>query len=932
MSSPAGFGSLVAARGFPLPFWPGAARRDGILGRAQHQVNMMGPSKPPLSDAPLRPTTQLYRSEAKSLQTQLQFNRNVPAVPENLSLRFSNPHPIIIEKLKLSNDQRNLAESDDPSVRSSGMFSVISEERLKLAIHLAKRDIKRRQLEEQAKQQVFGDAVNKSLLAQKSQEQKNKVSESLEKKSGLEFQTRLKCHQKLVQPPKMKTTTSDTKVYLYTPNEGMLIPAVLGSSLTHNTRPDPKTNVKIKENKNIFEIQRLQKELRSCVQKIEDLTKKERDEENLDADEEQQVCTQRQKQAARSAQMLYVLQQQVKEIQGDLEKLSPHKIKHTKKSRAVSRLAAAHRGVIRALQAFANQFTHQTAQWIPTHYKELGSLIRQLSLCSAKLELDSSTSDVIIDILMQVEDLISLLEKKQTPKKVKKCLSTSHCKSPVNTVTFPARKQLTIPKGENKPLIVKERHGQEPRKSSAARGLLIDKHQHVAKNSAVQKMNNHAHILHDKFQEANDLPTPESNTVLQGSLDALVRSRAVKKDPILQTGSLKKKDILLPAKSQGMPKSLKPRQVQPPGKHARFQETTIAFQLKENKRFVKESSIPWMPPSPTSLPASPKRLAWREAEASRRMKVLTDLSRGEMKKVQELRLQGASPTQYADKVDKAVCEHLEHPLNRAQQINISLESNGHLKDSSIISQLSTHAAEKAAANADILSEKVLDDLLEDTAQEFWNMEQHKRLQAESLFVADSLSLETMLQRMEEIERYQETVCRRFTQIVYSDSEFRAQEDKIDQQMALIAQIPTSPHSIQITKLTRQIEPETDILFEKLFDDNGTDENKEAQEKLLTGNYILQPLTQNSVQKESYVSLSVTMHMLQSILDYNSKYKHHLKLIFHEAVGSFNPWQIAESLADELTDESLFDVAAELQDVCEDYAEAVFTSEFLQPAQ
>lgn len=205
---------------------------------------------------------------------QLQFNRNVPAVPENLSLRFSNPHPIIIEKLKLSNDQRNLAESDDPSVRSSGMFSVISEERLKLAIHLAKRDIKRRQLEEQAKQQVFGDAVNKSLLAQKSQEQKNKVSESLEKKSGLEFQTRLKCHQKLVQPPKMKTTTSDTKVYLYTPNEGMLIPAVLGSSLTHNTRPDPKTNVKIKENKNIFEIQRLQKELRSCVQKIENLTKK----------------------------------------------------------------------------------------------------------------------------------------------------------------------------------------------------------------------------------------------------------------------------------------------------------------------------------------------------------------------------------------------------------------------------------------------------------------------------------------------------------------------------------------------------------------------------------------------------------------------------------------------------------------------------------
>ncbi|NXJ11719.1 MOONR protein, partial [Odontophorus gujanensis] len=968
----------------------------------------MGPSKPSLSDAPLAPATQLYQSEAKSVQTQLQFNRNVPAVPENLSLRFSNPHPITIEKLKLSDDQRNLAGSDDLSVRSSGMFSVISEERLKLAIHLAKRDVKQRHLEKQVKQQVFGNAVNKSLLTQKSHEQKDKGSECLGKKNVLKSQTLLKYQQKLVQPSKMETTTSGTKVYLYTPNERMLMPAVLGSSLTHKTKPGPKTNVKIKENKNTLEIQRLQKELRSCVQKIEDLTKKERDEEHLDADEEQRACTRRQKQAARSAQMLYVLQQQVKEIEDDLEKLSPHKIKHTKKSQAVSRLAAAHRGAIRALQAFTNQFTDQTGQWIPTHYKELGSLIRQLSLCSAKLELDSSTSDVIIDILMQVEGLISLLEKKQMPKKMKKRLSASHGKSPVNAESFPARKQLTSPKGENKPLIVKEQYGQEPGKSPAARGLLIDKHQHVAEISAVQKMNNHSHILHEKLQEGNDLPILERDTILQGSLDALMGSKAVKKDPILQSVSLKKKDVLLPAKSQGMPKSLKLRQVQPQGKHARFQETTIAFQLKENKRFVKESSIPWVPPNPTSPPASPKRglvhatwektlslcfswiisecrqqvtgqnsrqstdsvhnmqngcslamlvpaimvlethqlislqfdrvksnnniLAWREAGASRRTKVLTDLNRGEMKEVEKLRSQDASATQCADRVDKAVWEHLELPLDGAQVINISLGTNCHLKSPSIINRLSTHAAEKVAANADILCEKILDDLLEDTAQELWNMEQHKRLQAEILFVADSSSLETMLQRMEEIEKHQETICRRFTQIVYSDSEFRAQEDKMGLQMALTAHIPTSPHSIQITKSTRQTESENDILFEKLFYDKGTDEKEETQEKLLSGNDILQPLSQDSVQKEPCVSFSVTKHMLQSILDYNSKYKLHLKLIFHEAVGSFNPWQIAESLAEELTEEALFDVAAELQVVCEDYAEAVFTSEFLQPAQ
>ncbi|NXU29626.1 MOONR protein, partial [Thalassarche chlororhynchos] len=142
------------------------------------------------------------------------------------------------------------------------------------------------------------------------------------------------------------------------------------------------------------------------------------------------------------------------------------------------------------------------------------------------------------------------------------------------------------------------------------------------------------------------------------------------------------------------------------------------------------------------------------------------------------------------------------------------------------------------------------------------------------------------------QRYQEAVRRRFTQIVYSDLEFWVQEDKMEQRIASIAKRPTSPQPIQITKLIRRTEPETDILFEKIFHGNDIDENKEAEEKLQTGNDIPQPLTWNSLQKEHYVCVSVPKHMLQSILDYNSRYKHHLKLISHEAVGSFNPWQIA----------------------------------------
>lgn len=204
---------------------------------------------------------------------QLQFNRNVPAVPENLALRFSHPRPIIIEKMKASSDERNQVESEDPSLRSSGMFSVISEERLKLAVQLAKRDIKQRRLKEQVKQ-VFGDVVSTPLWTQKSQQQKTEVFASRENKNALKSQTRLTCQQRLDQPSQGGSASSDTNICLCVVKEGKPIPAVLDSLPTHDTGPDPKPNLNKKEHQNMQEVQRLQKELRSYVQKIEEIITK----------------------------------------------------------------------------------------------------------------------------------------------------------------------------------------------------------------------------------------------------------------------------------------------------------------------------------------------------------------------------------------------------------------------------------------------------------------------------------------------------------------------------------------------------------------------------------------------------------------------------------------------------------------------------------
>ena len=57
------------------------------------------------------------------------------------------------------------------------------------------------------------------------------------------------------------------------------------------------------------------------------------------------------------------------------------------------------------MQVFTNQLSDPAESRVPPHYKELGQLIRQLSLCSAKVEAgqDSVVPETAIDILQKLE-------------------------------------------------------------------------------------------------------------------------------------------------------------------------------------------------------------------------------------------------------------------------------------------------------------------------------------------------------------------------------------------------------------------------------------------------------------------------------------------------------------------------------------------------
>lgn len=180
-------------------------------------------------------------------------------------MRYSCPHAIRIEKLKHS--YRESYGCEDAGWHGSGhgsgsaSFSIISEERLSYAVHLAKRDVKRRQLEERVGRRRLGGEPRLSRL--------HKVPEpSMQRKEPGSRDTCPCGHQ----PSTMGTSCAGAKVYLYAPHPAPSHLAVPHSPPTHDPGLEPRP--KLGGHQQLLDVQRLQRELSTCIHKMEEVTKK----------------------------------------------------------------------------------------------------------------------------------------------------------------------------------------------------------------------------------------------------------------------------------------------------------------------------------------------------------------------------------------------------------------------------------------------------------------------------------------------------------------------------------------------------------------------------------------------------------------------------------------------------------------------------------
>ncbi|KAM4742595.1 protein moonraker isoform 2-T2 [Anableps anableps] len=866
-----------------------------------------------------------HNSTTRTSQTKLLFNEAIPLSVINRATRVGPPAPIVIERLLPHSEMRESANS----LKSSHSFTVLSEERLQAAVKLAKRDLRRRQLESLAKvslkplqeASVFetSDVELLQELVATPGKQESKLPKTKEKKAPIAAK----------QQASKKNPTS------FMPRVGQSPP----------TRDPGLRQIEAGKQGHLSnEICKLQNELETYIRKVEELSNRglsagDKLEESLEPEEQIKLEIHRQKQAARSARIIYVLQRQVKEIQDEIEKLRREKMWETKKSVAVNRLAAAHRGALRALQVIIHQLSDRPHSKVPPHYKELGQLIRQLSLCSAKVEVDqgSAVPETALDILQKLEILDSALSKQEMLEKMQAQAHPPRRKSPHHSTSPTSRPKsfsMVTAQGPRKPA--------NPRGAVRGRKIVLQK----PKTASHQPLHKQEMLLAGLHSTGQQREPKELQSQSQPNTNYQSRQHAERR----------KADVM------------KPDQMRDAG----FRQPTVSSQLRVNQLPQKEKSVPWIPTSPHSprqqrVPQrerseprclfSPVKLSPsppREQQAGRQLETERRVSSAKKKEAQDEAIgksyQEKMTTQRVNQLseEEAICtqrlrsevvlqnQWAEEAEQRARESSQRLSDEtqeGVAKnktDRSIKIRLSEHAAERAVDSCVRFSESQEEDRLEDTSYDAWGAETVRQLGDIAWCGLQAPTLESMLHRMEEIQRDEEEVRRRFASIAYSDPLYWDRSRTAGSQSHAPGSRPVSPQPIRLTMPVLKQSSAADIILEKPMEAGFLFESSPTE--VLTQNEHLptNKIVSNEKAEKSRTVISVPSRMLKNIRQYKEDYNTYLAAVSHGVMDSFNPWVAANSLAEELLSEALGDVAKEFQDVVEEYAEAVFTSEFLQP--
>ncbi|XP_046543836.1 protein moonraker-like [Haliotis rubra] len=923
-------------------------------------------------------------------QNQLQFNLNVPLKAKNLVVQHHHLQPVVIEKVR---DRRGTF-TGRPNVlhssQSSFQFQSVSEDRMAIAIQMARRDLKNKKSQQ------------KSGIRSRSPSPKSSKTRVIHSKEYLERQKKWQGRSKKPvsvrerdvnrQPRTMKTQTPSQS-----PKPFLNTRAVSHLPVTTNSPPTRDIDVypryKVREDLEPTDnIERLQLELEGYLQQIKKVGEKalhdpdhfvhrsrsrKKDGYLSDEEDEERRVIRTEEFATRAARNLYNLRQQVRQIQRDLMNLgSDNKVKQTKKSQAMSKLGAAHRGAARAIQAFVTNLPQQDLRsGLPSSFHELALLIRQLTQLSSQIKegKDSQVQTELTNMLDKVDDLNDAWEREVRQRRNMNRESPPRKRSPVSRQLFDREEERV------KQFRAQMRgHGKENKPKSVLKKTV--KHSYQA----------------PKVQPRKE-KSPDRQATLRAGIAALMRERdpslegrprgGVSWNISLDNKPSQKKGLLLPAKLQAKREKLHRHQAQAVA-DSHFADPTIAANRKAvlplhnpfdddsrpnsapsspGQRYRSQSHSPnrlgsrhpWKPPgTPTKSPATPKHRSRSFSPPGSRMRFFVEDVDKDI--VKQLFPDDEKPTFKHSRKSRSVSSPRRNRSPRASSMSRRREPLRNSFVSSVVDEAKKRMKpylKKGAASYpgyrrsrrsspspdrsfqssiydDSMTSQLLDDILADTVHDMHNMDDRERVRKKAVSMQDAPTLETIFQRLEQMEQEQVDIRRRWATVSYTNPQ---PVSKYFTTKEVLSDYPRSPPAIEVHRTGGPTTPPRHVKFSHQPTEEPIVFTKESKQSKWTESYShkvpkdadeREPKTVPSMCRPRTM-LSIPQTVVSRIDDHQEAYSSYLKKMSHHPQGLFQPWKLVQKISDEIFAECLEEVTGELDEFNEAIANHLYKSEFME---
>jgi len=302
--------------------------------------------------------------------------------------------------------------------------------------------------------------------------------------------------------------------------------------------------------------------------------------------------------------------------------------------------------------------------------------------------------------------------------------------------------------------------------------------------------------------------------------------------------------------------------------------------------------------------------------------------------------------------EQAIRSRLKPLLDRAEAIAETEVKRETEQKKSLQHQLGKLASQTTMNQADILAEKVLDDILEETVHEMQRLEEDDEADVQADTLQNSSTLENILHRLQSFEKVEEEIRQHWVHVKYADVEKSSGEPIVAEKSTRPARDPKP------IVFTRPVETENHRLLSKnnrgFSDEDRPDDRKPfrlldeisetssfsslmegSTERSSTQSIVFKgPQERGPPQSQRIaagtrptVLLNVPQEMRASIVSYRNRYNKYLRDTSTHEQGSFDPWGLVNRISEELLEDTLQEVGNELDHVCDDFAEALYNEEF-----